>query len=256
MIRRPPRSTLDRSSAASDVYKRQIYAGQAMTQGGLDIRFRQANSTTAFNIQNANGISVLNVDTTNGELELGNYNGGTNPVAGKIVIANATNANTVTIQSAAQTGNYTASIPVLGANDTFCMETLGNCAPGAADFIQNQNASAQTANYWITGSARADTSVLTPTLDTATAVALNIGTTNATTINLNQDTVLAAGQSITITGGNTASRPAGTDGMVYYDTDTKQLLVYNGTTAKWQADKSDAIPVSYTHLTLPTSDLG
>ena len=25
MIRRPPRSTLDRSSAASDVYKRQIY---------------------------------------------------------------------------------------------------------------------------------------------------------------------------------------------------------------------------------------
>src|SRR5678815_1364344 len=27
MIRRPPRSTLDRSSAASDVYKRQVYNG-------------------------------------------------------------------------------------------------------------------------------------------------------------------------------------------------------------------------------------
>ena len=27
MIRRPPRSTLDRSSAASDVYKRQDYSG-------------------------------------------------------------------------------------------------------------------------------------------------------------------------------------------------------------------------------------
>ena len=27
MIRRPPRSTLDRSSAASDVYKRQLYRG-------------------------------------------------------------------------------------------------------------------------------------------------------------------------------------------------------------------------------------
>src|SRR5678809_1571682 len=27
MIRRPPRSTLDRSSAASDVYKRQLYIG-------------------------------------------------------------------------------------------------------------------------------------------------------------------------------------------------------------------------------------
>ena len=34
MIRRPPRSTLDRSSAASDVYKRQIQA-QALAQQGL-----------------------------------------------------------------------------------------------------------------------------------------------------------------------------------------------------------------------------
>ena len=29
MIRRPPRSTLDRSSAASDVYKRQVVANEA-----------------------------------------------------------------------------------------------------------------------------------------------------------------------------------------------------------------------------------
>ena len=34
MIRRPPRSTLDRSSAASDVYKRQfLYRGPARTGG-------------------------------------------------------------------------------------------------------------------------------------------------------------------------------------------------------------------------------
>ena len=33
MIRRPPRSTLDRSSAASDVYKRQVYGGP----GGTDV---------------------------------------------------------------------------------------------------------------------------------------------------------------------------------------------------------------------------
>ena len=32
MIRRPPRSTLDRSSAASDVYKRQLFA-DALEQG-------------------------------------------------------------------------------------------------------------------------------------------------------------------------------------------------------------------------------
>ena len=34
MIRRPPRSTLDRSSAASDVYKRQQYTG---SQGIVDV---------------------------------------------------------------------------------------------------------------------------------------------------------------------------------------------------------------------------
>ena len=34
MIRRPPRSTLDRSSAASDVYKRQVLAGDVAAVGG------------------------------------------------------------------------------------------------------------------------------------------------------------------------------------------------------------------------------
>ena len=35
MIRRPPRSTLDRSSAASDVYKRQVLGGAADRFAGL-----------------------------------------------------------------------------------------------------------------------------------------------------------------------------------------------------------------------------
>ena len=37
MIRRPPRSTLDRSSAASDVYKRQVIADTLTTLNALDI---------------------------------------------------------------------------------------------------------------------------------------------------------------------------------------------------------------------------
>ena len=36
MIRRPPRSTLDRSSAASDVYKRQVVDRAALAPGGVD----------------------------------------------------------------------------------------------------------------------------------------------------------------------------------------------------------------------------
>ena len=41
MIRRPPRSTLDRSSAASDVYKRQAFI-VAMKGGDLDEEFQKA----------------------------------------------------------------------------------------------------------------------------------------------------------------------------------------------------------------------
>ena len=37
MIRRPPRSTLDRSSAASDVYKRQAHAHNIFLQTALDV---------------------------------------------------------------------------------------------------------------------------------------------------------------------------------------------------------------------------
>ena len=37
MIRRPPRSTLDRSSAASDVYKRQVVGGAAIARVALEL---------------------------------------------------------------------------------------------------------------------------------------------------------------------------------------------------------------------------
>ena len=42
MIRRPPRSTLDRSSAASDVYKRQVFRGEALHRIGASLIHRLA----------------------------------------------------------------------------------------------------------------------------------------------------------------------------------------------------------------------
>lgn len=133
------------------------------------------------------------------------------------------------------------------ASGTICLQGSSSCsfAPttGGTGYIQNQNAGQQTSsNYWISGTGRADTSLLTSLLDTATGVALDIGTTNATVINFNESSVLAAGKSITITGGNTASRPGSpSEGMVYYDTTTKQLLVYAN--AKWQADRTTATKI-------------
>ena len=46
MIRRPPRSTLDRSSAASDVYKRQVeISGRAINQADSRIQLSTQNTT-------------------------------------------------------------------------------------------------------------------------------------------------------------------------------------------------------------------
>lgn len=118
-------------------------------------------------------------------------------------------------------------------------------APTATNFIQNQNASAQSSsNFWISGTGIAAT-LQAATIDTPSGTTtLAVGTTNATTgINLNQNTVLAASKSLRITGGNTASRPASpTEGMVYYDTTTHQLLTYNN--SKWVSDRTDAIIVA------------
>ncbi len=56
---------------------------------------------------------------------------------------------------------------------------------GSGNYIQNQNASQQSAsNFWISNTGRADVSVLTPTVDTATATTLNIGNTTASSITL------------------------------------------------------------------------
>ncbi len=162
-----------------------------------------------------------------------------------------TNASDITIGQSGVTTTVAGDIGITLNSTTgttmVCLNgsgLLSDCdasyvAPTATNFIQNQSSSQQTGDYWISGTARADTSVLTPLLDTASATALNIGTTNATSINLNQDTVLAANKSITITGGATGTRPGSpTEGMLYYDTTTHQLLQYNGT--KWQSDSKAA----------------
>jgi parallel beta-helix repeat protein len=189
------------------------------------------------------GISITGNIVGSSSLNLGT----SSSTNGTIVLRNSTNANTVTIQSAAQTGNYTLSIPGLTANADICT-SLGNCSPvsGSNYYIQNQNASQQSvANFWISGTGRADTSILTPTLDTATATTLNIGTTNATSVNINQSTVLASGKTITIAGDTRANIDLiGTppEGMTTYDTTNKQLLTYSN--GKWQADRSEAILVA------------
>lgn len=116
----------------------------------------------------------------------------------------------------------------------------------SSGFIQNTTTQ-QTANFNISGTGQAatfqaSTSVISTLFDTGSATALNIGTTNATVINLNKNVTVAAGKTLTLAGGNTASRPASpAEGALYYDTSTKQLVVYaNG---KWQADRTTSTKI-------------
>jgi fibronectin-binding autotransporter adhesin len=122
----------------------------------------------------------------------------------------------------------------------FAVDTAGNVTQAGdtstTDTINGQRISSA-ANF--TGTVTAATSLLAPLLDTASAGVLSVGTTNATAIDLNQSTVVAAGKSLTITGGNTASRPGSpTEGTMYYDTTTKQLLTYSN--GKWQTDRNSS----------------
>lgn len=112
--------------------------------------------------------------------------------AGQLAQYNATSGFTSTLSLIQPTvGNQAFQVNDQGAAGTYtlCVQGAttanGGCASatGGTGYIQNQNASAQTSsNFWISGTGIAATALQAPSFDTPTAVALNIGTTNATSI--------------------------------------------------------------------------
>ncbi len=113
-------------------------------------------------------------------------------------------------------------------------------ATGSAGYIQN-GTSRQTANFNISGTGTAAT-LQASKLDTSAAGTLTLGGTNATSITIADSATVSAGLSLTLAGGATGTRPASpSEGMMYYDTTTKQLLTYSN--GKWQADSKTATVV-------------
>jgi hypothetical protein len=80
-----------------------------------------------------------------------------------------------------------------------CSTSGCTAGSGSNNYIQNQNSSDQSADFRISGTGRANTSLLTPLVDTAVAAVLGVGTNNATAINLNQSTTVAASKTLTVT---------------------------------------------------------
>jgi parallel beta-helix repeat protein len=173
------------ATSISDASATTTYANQSRAANGGQLTNRTTNNGEAFTVQNATGANIFAVDTTNSQVTLGNAS-----TAGKLTLSDGS-SNTGTIVVGALSGNYTYTIPTTAANDSFCLVTLNNCAADSTLFIQNQNAAAQaTANYWISGTGRADGGIATTTVDTATSSALSLGTTTATGVTIGRSSTV------------------------------------------------------------------
>jgi len=161
-----------------------------------------SDSANAFRVIKQGGTAVLSVDTNGNQVVLGQ--GGT--LAGALAFSNASNANLATINSNTLTGARTATLP--DASGTFCFQNSTSCGfatnTGSANYIQNQNAGAQTtSNFWISGTGRADTAFTAPLLQSAAGTALTVtGASGLTANTAATNTASTNSADLTITTGN------------------------------------------------------
>ena len=147
-----------------------------MSDTGQTIYKNSANTTTAFQIQNASGTGLFDADTSNGRIGIG------------------TTAPAYTLDVAGDINIGSSNAYRIGGT-SIC--TSAGCAPasGSSNYIQNQNAAQQaSSNFWISGTGRADTGIQSPLFDTPSGTAtLQLGMTNATALELGHSTFFAPG---------------------------------------------------------------
>jgi hypothetical protein len=172
-----------------------VNAGAGLLQGSLGLTITgaavslNASSNYATNINTGNSTGAVNIGNAASTFTITGSNSSS--------IVASTGTYTTTLNFVTPTANVIYQFPTAAAG-TYNICTSANNCTGMGAYIQNQNSAQQSSsNFWISGTGRADTSFTTPLLDTATAVALNIGTNNATAINLNQNTTVATGKSLT-----------------------------------------------------------
>ncbi len=101
-------------------------------------------------------------------------------------------------------------------------------ASGSTNYIQNQatlTAVQPSSNLWISGTARADTSILASTYDTASAVALNLGSTTASGVNIGKSGGTVSVKSLTTAG------PVITNASGQLSSAARLSITYGGTNA-------------------------
>ncbi len=223
-------SIIDSGSSTNYLADNTLGSGSINNTGTGTIFAGQVNNSGNFLIQPAGTISLLKAVNITGaitgtsSLTLGT----SSSTNGSMVFKNSTNVNTATLLSGATSTSYTLTLPTaLGSSGQCLSDTTGagvlgwaNCSGGGVSLSSN--------NTWTGTNAYQNTSATAFTIQNAGGVATLL-TANTSTMNV----ALGSGASLTLTG--SGSRPTGAEGMLYYDTTTKQLLTYaNG---KWQADR-------------------
>ena len=107
--------------------------GSSQTFTGNTVSFKNGtNSANAFNIQNVGGNRILTVDSSAGQVIVGT----STSLDGKIVFANVSNSNTVTINPGTPTANRTITLP--DVSGIICTDS-GNCAGAGATLQTGYN---------------------------------------------------------------------------------------------------------------------
>lgn len=194
--------------------------------GGTDARIRVVNgyltvnlgSITAFSGVNWNQQQWLTMDiggtTGSGTIT---WDGQMSPrllltatpyafTAGQLSVTSGSNTDNL-VMTAPASSSHTVTVPdetgtiCTTAGSTACTSVYAP-ASGGSNYIQLQGSTpgaAQTGNFNISGTGIAGT-LQAATVDTASSAALAIGTSNATQINLNQNTVVATGKTLQVKG--------------------------------------------------------
>lgn len=165
------------------------------------------NSTTVVVEDSENGDGVIPTANTNGSIvKFGPNNTITNSlltesgsevaVAGILSLGSndlrfGSNGFVSSLNTVPLSASRTIRLP--DASGTICLQNSSSCGfitGSPADYIQNQNTAAQSGtSYWIAGTARANGGLIGPSLDTAGAGTLTVGS-NASAVDINADTTV------------------------------------------------------------------
>jgi hypothetical protein len=137
--------------ATGDTNVAKLNATQTFT--GVNTFQNTVNSSNAFRVLTAGGSSLVNVDTTEGELELGQ--GST--LTGTLLFRNAANGFIVTLSPSVQSAHRAILLP--DEDGTLCMRNSTNCgfaaASGSGNYINNTSTVQTNANIAIQSAADA-----------------------------------------------------------------------------------------------------